>query len=321
MPKSTSRRISLQPVFEPFDLVESTPLMMPSPSTNGFFHSETLDDEDGGSSNGYHGEQRRGEQHTVEPNRVEQNHADQNRAEPIRGEKNGVPVNGVPVNGAPLNGTASNGNASAVTTANAATNGHGAVANGFVVHSESATNGIYNGVPSIAVNGAPAFALNGAVNRLPARIADASDADSDPADLAATSEVLCAVPSESVSTENDTATRNGHSHLNGDAKLNGNSEVKNVAVNGSAAKVHSDHVPEIVARAPVSSEPPAVDVEPAQASVESAANASSAPSPGFTTREPHPASGSLFVPYLVTEIRELRDRRQRRRSWWRRLFG
>jgi hypothetical protein len=34
----------------------------------------------------------------------------------------------------------------------------------------------------------------------------------------------------------------------------------------------------------------------------------------------HPAAGSLFTPYLVTEIRELRNR-CRRRSWWRRLFG
>jgi hypothetical protein len=35
---------------------------------------------------------------------------------------------------------------------------------------------------------------------------------------------------------------------------------------------------------------------------------------------PHPATGSLFTPYLVTEIRELRSRRGRR-SWWRRMFG
>ncbi|HEV2969784.1 MAG TPA: hypothetical protein VGY55_07325 [Pirellulales bacterium] len=35
----------------------------------------------------------------------------------------------------------------------------------------------------------------------------------------------------------------------------------------------------------------------------------------------HPACGSLFTPYLVTEIRELRNRSRRRRSWWRRIFG
>lgn len=35
----------------------------------------------------------------------------------------------------------------------------------------------------------------------------------------------------------------------------------------------------------------------------------------------HPARGSMFVPYLVTEIRELRNRSHRRKSWWRRLFG
>ncbi len=34
----------------------------------------------------------------------------------------------------------------------------------------------------------------------------------------------------------------------------------------------------------------------------------------------HPATGSCFTPYLVTEIRELRNR-CKRRSWWRRLFG
>ncbi len=35
----------------------------------------------------------------------------------------------------------------------------------------------------------------------------------------------------------------------------------------------------------------------------------------------HPAAGSLFVPYLVTEVPGLRNRRARRRSWWRRLFS
>jgi hypothetical protein len=35
---------------------------------------------------------------------------------------------------------------------------------------------------------------------------------------------------------------------------------------------------------------------------------------------PHPAAGSLFTPYLVTEIRQLRNRRSRQ-SWWRRIFG
>jgi hypothetical protein len=39
-----------------------------------------------------------------------------------------------------------------------------------------------------------------------------------------------------------------------------------------------------------------------------------------TSLSEHPAAGSLFTPYLVTEIRELRNR-CRRRSWWRRLFG
>jgi hypothetical protein len=35
---------------------------------------------------------------------------------------------------------------------------------------------------------------------------------------------------------------------------------------------------------------------------------------------PHPAAGSLFTPYLVTEIRQLRNRRSRR-GFWRRIFG
>ncbi|HEV3416112.1 MAG TPA: hypothetical protein VG056_04845 [Pirellulales bacterium] len=35
----------------------------------------------------------------------------------------------------------------------------------------------------------------------------------------------------------------------------------------------------------------------------------------------HPSCGSLFTPYFVTEIRELRNRSRRRRSWWRRIFG
>ncbi len=38
-------------------------------------------------------------------------------------------------------------------------------------------------------------------------------------------------------------------------------------------------------------------------------------------RGAHPAAGSMFMPYLVTEIRELRSRSHRRKSWWRRLFG
>lgn len=37
--------------------------------------------------------------------------------------------------------------------------------------------------------------------------------------------------------------------------------------------------------------------------------------------EAHPAAGSLFMPYLVTEIPDLRRRGDRRRSWWRRLLG
>jgi hypothetical protein len=35
----------------------------------------------------------------------------------------------------------------------------------------------------------------------------------------------------------------------------------------------------------------------------------------------HPSNGSLFSPYLVTEIPDLRKRKAGRRSWWRRIFG
>jgi len=42
--------------------------------------------------------------------------------------------------------------------------------------------------------------------------------------------------------------------------------------------------------------------------------------PRLASPSEHPAAGSLFTPYLVTEIRELRNR-CRRRSWWQRLFG
>ena len=51
MPKSTNRRTSLQPVFEPFDLLEDAPLMPPTPK-NGY-HSEVVVD-DTTSCNGHH---------------------------------------------------------------------------------------------------------------------------------------------------------------------------------------------------------------------------------------------------------------------------
>ncbi len=45
------------------------------------------------------------------------------------------------------------------------------------------------------------------------------------------------------------------------------------------------------------------------------------PDPPVDAGSLHPACGSLFSPFLVTECRELRKRSKRRRSWWRRLFG
>jgi hypothetical protein len=312
MPKSTSRRTSLQPVFEPFDLLESSPLMMPSiltsPPANGF-HSEAMDDEPSGSSNGHHG------------------------------EKNGATVNGATVNGAVANGAAVNGAVISDAVANGSdVNGlNGLMANGrasddFAAHSEAASNG--------AVNVSAPVALNGAANHASNRIAATAEIDSDLVDAAVAREVFRApasnaissspIPSHDVASASDAASQNGHAHLNGDASLNGNvglgyaeahsTEVNGSEVNGSAT-LASNSSAEIVARVSVPSAPPVVEVAPPQSSVESTFSAPPSTAPAAAAREPHPASGSLFVPYLVTEIRELRELRQRRRSWWRRIFG
>ena len=123
MPKSTSRRTSLQPVFEPFDLLESSPLMMPpilpSPPAIGF-HSDASEDEPSDSSNGHHG------------------------------EKNGIVINGDAAdrNGIAANGTLANGLATNGVMAN------GLASNDFAAHAEVASNGILNVSPPVALNGA-----------------------------------------------------------------------------------------------------------------------------------------------------------------------
>jgi hypothetical protein len=301
MPKPSSRRTSLQPVFEPYDLLESTPMMMPSmtssPPTNGFgsngFESDAMDQPDALNPSealdqldtldespcipfhAHHDEQARGDELVHAETNGESNHVASNHA--------------APDHSAAIDGTVIDGPA----------------INGFVVHAEPAANGA---------------------------IPPASD------------DVI----------SRDAAHLNGHAILNGHAGVNGTQfdgiEVETARVNGghvngvkidgahvngahaSGAAIATGSISEIVARAPVPPAPPVEEPsqaespiqadEPIQASVEQAQDDSFSSAPAATTaREPHPAAGSMFVPYLVTEIRELRDRHARRRSWWRRIFG
>jgi len=259
MPKSTSRRTSLQPVFEPFDLLEGTPIMAPV-QTNGY-HSEALTDTETISLNGHHG------------------------------ELNGATVNGATVNGATVNGAAINDDAI-----------HGLDADPDLADL-AAAKAAFSAEPVSEVQ-LPAVPSNNAV--------PSSNA----------------VLSSNIANQNDTASQNGHASLNGDAELNGHPQS-----NGAAIAMPADSPQESFASPPVPAAPPIVGYDAARHSAEpameapstantSTANASNvASSPAVATREPHPASGSLFTPYLVTEIRELRDRRQHRRGWWRRIFG
>jgi hypothetical protein len=281
MSKSTSRRTSLQPVFEPFGLLESEAIGS-APSTNGY-HLESLDEEMA-PANG--------------------SHADHNQA-----HHNGSEINGAEIIGDLINGSVANGS-------------------GFT--DESPAEGIPNAGPAIVVNGAVDHPAN--------RIAEQFDADPDMADLAAATEAFSAALSNSISNQNDTSSHNGHSQRNGDShrngdstldgteKLNGTAGLNGTAeLNGTAIASPSGFAPAVVAR---DSHPPALPVdgvEPVESAAESSlelSSESSSPDASLPTAAgplPHPASGSLFVPYLVTEIRELRDRR--RRSWWRRIFG
>jgi hypothetical protein len=254
MPKPTNRRTSLQPVFEPFNLLEDAPIM-PLVPTNGY-HLEELDD-DTNSCNGHH-----------------------------------CDLNGASINGASINGTS---------------------AHDHLGHDDPGIE-----ISDLMIDGA--FGL--------------SDADPDLADLAAAKAAFAAEPisegpvpnlsPSDIANQNDTAHQNGHSGLNGhsgvlgETELNGHSES-----NGAMITVPADSPLESLASPVVSAAPPIVGDEPVEPAAEPFMEAPSAneSAPMAATREPHPASGSLFVPYLVTEIRELRNRRQSRRSWWRRIFG
>ncbi len=121
-------------------------------------------------------------------------------------------------------------------------------------------------------------------------------------------------------------------HVNGTSPIFAHSGDVLVSPESLPATAESDHMPasngEIdfenngAAVAPVAESP-----EPVTASLDSE---SQLDDPVGTRRNdsastglelpPHPASGSLFTPYLVTEIRELRNRRVRR-GLWRRIFG
>jgi hypothetical protein len=284
MPKSTNRRTSLQPVFEPFDLLESSPLMMPSiltsPPANGF-HSEEIDDEPSSSFNGHHGEKQNG---------IAVNGDAANR--------NGAMANGAVANGAAANGAVANGLAT-----------NGVMANGLAsddqtAHSTVASNGILNVSPPIALKGAGDYA----------QMASAIPSEPIPSRNIAR-------PGDAAS-QNGHAHLNGGASLNGNAGV-GHSEANGTEVNKSERNGSDANGSDAngSARIPVASAPPVVEIAPPQSSVETAFNAPPVNAPAAAEREPHPASGSLFTPYLVTEIRELRERRQRRRSWWRRIFG
>lgn len=271
MLKPTSRRISLQPVFQPVDLLQGTPMMPPLP-TNGY-HSESLTSEpldEAAHFNGHHAE--------------------------TNGNNRGLASNGSSSHDSfhPDEPNPPTIDADSVVDSEPAANGHSAVG--------------------------PIFALNGAPNQE----AEEFDAAGDLAELAAARQAFFSMPPELVVKQSDAESANGTPHGNGAVHSDA---VQQEAVHGMDTAHLNGRAPaapaEIGARGPILVAPPVVETEPprpfeqTEASTLSATDASATP----TTRETHPASGSLFVPYLVTEIRELRDRRQRRRSWWRRIFG
>jgi hypothetical protein len=279
MPKSTSRRTSLQPVFEPFDLLEDAPLMPPAP-TNGY-HSEVLPDNDSTSCNGHRCNVRDA---SINGTSAHDHPGDDIDCGLDPGE---TMFNGAMFEGATFGLSDVDPDLADLAAAKAA----------FAADpiSESPLPNLTSDIAS----------LNGSSN--------SSDAVS-PSDP--TNESDTPSPSDSAS-QNGHPILNGHADLFGDAKLNGHSES-----NGAMIAAPSDSAVESPASPPISDVPPIVGDEavqpPAVASTESPAEDVSAPL--SATRETHPASGSLFVPYLVTEIRELRNRRPRR-SWWRRIFG
>lgn len=123
---------------------------------------------------------------------------------------------------------------------------------------------------------------------------------------------------------------NGHGdvHINGNGKYVSALDPVADAVRASETIAASPAVAAPLARTPIDeladkiappiAEPTAV-IEP-QASPSDEPAEGSLPT-GQSSRGDHPACGSLFTPYLVTEIRELRNRCKRRKGWFRRLFG
>jgi hypothetical protein len=123
------------------------------------------------------------------------------------------------------------------------------------------------------------------------------------------------------------ANGNGFSHVNGTAKAESGaiestlraavSEVLATAASRSSA-AHVNGAAEIEIGEPAVPPAPAIqlpsDEEPSDPREQVRSQTDSA------AVAEHPAAGSCFTPYLVTEIRELRNRCKRRR-WWRRLFG
>ena len=105
--------------------------------------------------------------------------------------------------------------------------------------------------------------------------------------------------------------------------LNGDSRAYESAAVAQIRETPADKaiVPEVVAELPLHGSDAAAGLSTAPSSNGAASPSSKAS--GVSARpelEAHPACGSLFVPYLVTEIPDLRCRRVRR-SWWRRLLG
>lgn len=111
-------------------------------------------------------------------------------------------------------------------------------------------------------------------------------------------------------------------HLNGAAQHVPALEPMADAVHAAAGEPVMQNVASELVSDPVIDDRPLPSAEQAEASVANEVNGPPAAGSRLPNSVPeHPASGSMFAPYLVTEIRELRHRASRRRSWWRRLFG
>ena len=320
MPKPTSRRTSLQPVFEPFEVLDSESMMQPL-QTNGY-HLASGDD-DGSLFGGLHCEPSEAGANGLhgEPPAIEapadESVADESRADDSAAHEAGV--NGSSTRGIfALNGFANS----------AAHQAPSRIADEFA--------DVVNGDSDLADLAAAKAAFAAGESEAQENHHAAADQNG-----SAPSNGFAAI---------DVAALNGHAHLNGEHALNGEhvlngvenridpaagelqaatAPAADVQANGSAVAYQADASAEVAVRTAISDAPPVIESEPARPPVEPSLNgaATYAPqTPAYPAQtppaiEPHPAAGSLFVPYLVTEIRELRSRTQRRRSWWRRLFG